>query len=427
MTKTLELRQKRAALIADARKLLEERADNGVLGAEDQANWDRMMSDADELRGRYEQIERLEAAEADLAGTLGGEPGHDPLDGEARSEMPQWESRGMRGVQEHDLQSGAWRRLLQTTAPAYRNGFARWLATGQEFRSLQSDSDEAGGYLVSPMQVVDRLIKAMDNQVFIRQWATVFAVPNAQSLGAPSLDSDPSDADWTTELATGSEDTAMDFGRRELHPHPLAKRIKVSRKLLRQVPNSEGLVIDRLGYKFGITFEKAALTGNGAGQPLGVFTASAQGISTGRDVATDNAATAVTFDGLINAKYTLKQGYWASAKWLAHSDFFKQVSKLKAAVDGDYLWRPSVRDGEPDRLLDIPVTMSAYAPNTFTSGQYVAVLGDFSHYWIADSMAMDFQRLNELYAEANQVGLIGRLESDGMPVLEEAFVRVKLG
>jgi len=36
------------------------------------------------------------------------------------------------------------------------------------------------------------------------------------------------------------------------------------------------------------------------------------------------------------------------------------------------------------------------------------------------------QRLVELYAETNQIGFIGRLESDGMPTLEEAFVRIKL-
>lgn len=35
-------------------------------------------------------------------------------------------------------------------------------------------------------------------------------------------------------------------------------------------------------------------------------------------------------------------------------------------------------------------------------------------------------RLNELYADTNQVGFIGRLETDGAPVLEEEFVRVKL-
>ena len=39
---------------------------------------------------------------------------------------------------------------------------------------------------------------------------------------------------------------------------------------------------------------------------------------------------------------------------------------------------------------------------------------------------MMIQRLNELYARTNQVGFIGRLETDGMPVLGEAFARVKL-
>ena len=45
---------------------------------------------------------------------------------------------------------------------------------------------------------------------------------------------------------------------------------------------------------------------------------------------------------------------------------------------------------------------------------------------LADALSMQVQRLNELYAETNQVGFIGRLETDGAPVLEEAFARVKL-
>jgi hypothetical protein len=58
----------------------------------------------------------------------------------------------------------------------------------------------------------------------------------------------------------------------------------------------------RLAYKFGVTQEKAYLTGDGNQKPLGVFTASNDGISTGRDVSTGNTTTAITFDGLIEAK-----------------------------------------------------------------------------------------------------------------------------
>jgi len=250
-------------------------------------------------------------------------------------------------------------------------------------------------------------------------------VTNAQSLGIPTLDADPADATWTSELGTGSEDSSMTFGKRELSPKPLAKRIKVSRKLLRLTPDVEALTIQRLAYKFGITFEKALLTGSGANEPLGVFTASADGITTARDVSTGNIATAFTFDGLINAKYSIKAGYWSRLRWLFHRDAVKMLAKLKDG-DGQYIWRESVRMGEPDMLLGAPLAISEYVPNTFTASQYVGLVGDFSNVWYSDATNFQVQRLDELYAETNQVGFIGRMESDAMPVLAEAFARIKL-
>jgi HK97 family phage major capsid protein len=241
----------------------------------------------------------------------------------------------------------------------------------------------------------------------------------------PYLAADPADADWTSELGTGNEDSSMNFGKRELNPKPLAKRIKVSNKLLRLTPDVERLMIERLAYKFGITFEKAGMTGSGANQPLGVFTASADGISTGRDVSTSNTQTMFTTDGLKEAKYALKAGYWPKAKWLFHRTAVKHLSKLKDG-EGKYLWQSSVQMGQPDMLEGLPLFTSEYAPSTFTAGLYVGILGDFSYYHIADALDFSIQRLNELYAATNQTGFIGRLESDGMPVLEEAFVRVKL-
>jgi HK97 family phage major capsid protein len=70
--------------------------------------------------------------------------------------------------------------------------------------------------------------------------------------------------------------------------------------------------------------------------------------------------------------------------------------------------------------------MSEFAPNTFTTGLYVGIVGDFSFYWIVDALSFVLQRLVELYAESNQAGFIGRYEGDAQPVLEEAFARVKL-
>ena len=173
------------------------------------------------------------------------------------------------------------------------------------------------------------------------------------------------------------------------------------------------------------TQENAFLTGTGSNQPLGLFTASDDGISTGRDVATSNTTTAIKMDGLKEALYTLKTQYRRASKWLFHRDALKQIVKLKDG-EGQYLLQPSVREGDPEVLLGRPMFESEYAPNTFTMGLYVGMLGDFSHYWIADALDMRIQRINELYAATNQIGFFSRSETDGMPVLEEAFVRVTL-
>jgi HK97 family phage major capsid protein len=391
------LRESRGKLIADARAIVDAaESDKRAMSAEESAKFDDMMKKSEEFRSQIEREEKLRDAERELA-----------------------------LIEERKEESG------RETASGDKAllGFRDWLKNGggnREFRDLSANSNTDGGYLVAPEQFVAELIKNIDDAVFIRQNATIYQVGSAASLGIPQLDTDPSDADWTTELQTGTNDTAMAFGKRKMVPHPLAKRIKVSNELLRTATlPAETIVRDRLAYKFAISMEKSYLTGTGNQQPLGIFTASADGIPTSRDISTENTTTAITADGLVNAKYALKGQYWANAQWLFHRDALRNIAKLKDG-QGQYLWRESVRAGEPDTLLGRPVMMSEYAPNTFTTGLYVGIIGDFSNYWIADGQQMQMQRLAELYAEANQVGFIGRYIGDGAPVLAEAFARVRL-
>lgn len=405
-TKIREMRQKRAQLITQARAILDAAGeeDRG-LTEEEQQQWDAIMDDVGKMTEQIEREERQLELEQGLQEPA--DPSHrpDPDGGEQEERIATFQ-REQRALIHQFLRNPEAPNRIQ-------------------LRALQADADIYGGYLVTPVQFVQDLIQAVDNAVYIRQWATTHQVATAASLGVPSLDNDPADPAWTSELAIGSEDSTMSFGNRELYPHPLAKYIKVSRKLLRMVPEVDGLVRDRLAYKFAVVMENAYLNGSGSNQPLGMFTASNDGIGTARDVSTGNTDTEIRFDGLIEAKYTLKPQYWPKARWLFHRDGVKQVAKLKDG-EGQYIWRESVRVGEPDRILGAPTFMSEYAPNTFTASQYVGLFGDFSFYWIADALDMDMQRLDELYAATNQVGFVGRMESDGMPVLAEAFVRVKL-
>ena len=227
------------------------------------------------------------------------------------------------------------------------------------------------------------------------------------------------------EIRTGTEDSTMDFDKRLFYPHPLAKRIKVAEPLTRLTSiGIESLVRERFGYVFSVVEENAFLTGHGSNQPLGVMVQSDAGISTARDISTDNAATSIKADNLIDCKYNLKAQYRAGAVWIFHRDGVKRIRKLKDG-EGNYLWKAGLTD-RPDTILEHPVYESEYQNSAFTANLLVGILGDFNQYWIVDCLDMRMQRLDELYAETNQNGYIGRAETDGMPVLSEAFSRVKL-
>lgn len=404
--KLIELREARNKSVVAARALLDlATTEKRDLTEDENKQYESHMGDQQERADEIGREERTIEAERDLAGQ------------NFTPNTPENEDRS-------DLNN-------PLASPEYRAAYDTFLRGGKdaispdEARALSAGNGTEGGFLVMPQQMAAGLIKAIDNKVIIRQRANVIQLPFAASLGAASLDNDPADPTWTSEIATGSEDSTMSLGKRELTPHPLAQRIKVSNKLLRVVPDAESLVMSRLAYKFGVVEEAAYMTGDGAKSPLGLFTASNDGIPTGRDVSDGNTNTAFTFDGLINAKYSVKGQYQDVGEWIFHRDAVKMLAKLKDG-EGQYIWQPSKTLADPDLLLGNALLQSEYAPSTFTTGLYVGLFGDLSNYWIVDALNIQVQRLIELYAETNQTGFIGRLESDGMPVLSEAFARVKL-
>lgn len=401
MADVKELLEKRANVWEQAKALIDKaEAEGRDFSAEEKSQYDKMMGEMDELAKRAKRLEEKQRIEAQM-----DVPVNEPI-----KVSPASDKDTKRQV---DLM------------PEFR-AYIKSGVIGRELRQLQADVDEKGGFLLPPEQFVADLIKELDNRVFIRGLATVIPVTTSDSLGAPTLEADVSDPDWTTEIKSVDEDTTMALGKRALTPHQLTKLVKVSMKLLRTsaIP-VEGLVRERLAFKFAAAQENTFLNGDGNSKPLGVFYASANGISTARDVSTGNTTTAITADNLFEVKYALKEQYRGGAQWIFHRDAVKMIAKLKDG-EGQYLWRPGLAAGQPDTLLNLPINESEYAPNTFTTGKYVGILGNFRYYWIAEMFGMEIQRLNELFAQTNQIGFIGRIWCDGAPVLESAFARVKL-
>ena len=409
--KLREVREQIRKLTNDQRALLDlAESENRNLSAEENTTYENRDKRLEELLTRESRLEKqieLDHRRAD------DPPEDDPALGDDRDSDDDGDDEEKRSA----VAMSAVRKFLSGGESALSR------MTDDEKRALQADDPEKGGYISAPQQMATGLIKIIDDNLWLRQFAHTEDVAMSASLGAVSLDADPADADWVGEILPAvSEDTSMDFGRRELYPKQTTKLVKISRKLLRVASRPiDQLVRERLGYKFGVTEEKAFLTGPGAGQPLGVFTASNDGISTARDTRF-SSATDLDADSLYDIKYSTKSGYWERGRWIFHRDFFKRVRKLKGG-DGHYLWTPGIAGGAPATLVDSPYNISEYAPNTFTANQYVCIFGDLEYYWIATAVMLDIQVLMELYAANNQVGYIGRMEVDGMPVLAEAFAR----
>lgn len=395
MSKKLnDLLQERAS-VYEQMKALDKKYEDKVMETEDAAQYGNLETAFDDLTNRIEAQKRADNREKLM---MGSEPKPEDKKG------PSLFAKALSGRAD-EIQKF----MNETPSVDYTLG-----------------TNATAGYLTAPVQFREDLIKGLDDDLFMRQICKkIGGIGPAQSLGFPAKLTGATDATWTTEVGDVTEEQDLTFGRREFKPYRLAKLLKISRTLMNHAPMAEGTLLGEIRQNLGVVQEKAYMTGDGSAKPLGVFTGSSSGIPTTRDVSTGNTTTAITLDGVMNALYSLKGQYHRAASWIFHRDAIKMLRGIKDG-EGQYLWQPSVQAGQPDMLYGHPVYMSEFAPNTFTTGKYVGIVGDFNYYWICDADALAIQILNELYAVNNQTGYIYEYFGDGAPVVGEAFARVKL-
>lgn len=290
------------------------------------------------------------------------------------------------------------------------------------------------GAAIAPEQFVAELERDIAKEAVVYPRVTKIPVTGAGSLGLPYEAADASDAEWTSEVPESeiTEDKTWKFGKRSLTPSDLTKLIKISKKLL----STSALPIDtmareRIAEKFTAAYENAIINGKGTeGQPLGLFTASDNGIPTSRDVTTAEAGK-ITSDDVINMYMSLRPCYRRNAVWVFNTAVLKDIMKL-TDKNGQYLWHESLRVGEPSTLMGLPVLESEYAPSgsgasgAYATGDYVMVLGDLAHYKWAYWKGLDLTVANEKFAGTNQIGFYGHSLADGCPTLPNAFARLKI-
>lgn len=446
-----ELKELRAELINKAQAYHEQHADNWA--AENDAAFGEYMTDADAYGSAAKRLESLDLQMSSIESQRA--PQNDPQE---RPGNPQREGRAKdRVIQVRDGNNadGSPRytevKVASRGGEDYQKNFATYLQNGSmlaglhlnsgvqdgisRYATLQSDNAERAGYLVASEQFAAEMLREVDDMLFIRRYARIHTVREASSLGIRKRTQRGQTWAWTSELEVAPQDTSLKYGKRVLTPHHLTGQFRLSRDLVRRsVISAESEIRGEMSRDAGEVMEDAYLTGTGDRQPLGVFTPSTDGISTARDVTT-GASNAFSADGLLSAKYVLKSQYRTgqrgALRWLFHRNSIAKLAKLKDSND-QYIFRVGMGfaadNGQPEEtLLGIPVDESERVPDTATDDNYVGLLANWRYYEIADALDMEVQVLQELFALTNEIGYVGRLKTDGMPTLEEAFVRIKVG
>ena len=390
MSKVLELKEKRAKAWEAAKAFLDSKqGSNGLMSAEDTATYDKMEAEVVDLGKEIDRLERQAVIDAELAKATST-----PITNKPNAQVA-GETKTGRATDEY--KRAFWNNMRNRNSYEIQN-------------ALIIGTDSEGGYLV-PDEYEKKLVEALEDEVFFRSLATVIKTSSGDRK-IPIVTS-KGEAAWIDEGGQFPESDDS-FGQTSIGAHKLATMIKVSDELLNDsVFNIEQYISKEFGRRIGTKEEEAFFIGDGTGKPIGIFNKTG-----GAETGVTAASTGITFDDVMDLYYSLRAPYRNKATWILNDSTVKAIRKLKDG-NGNYIWQPSVREGEPDRILNRPYRTSIYVPE-LAAGNRVMAFGDYSYYWIADRQGRSFKRLNELFATTGQVGFLASERVDGKLILSEA-------
>ncbi|MFR5327133.1 MAG: phage major capsid protein [[Clostridium] innocuum] len=383
-----ELIEKRAKVWETAKNFVETHEDkNGVLSEEDTAAYNKMEKEIEDLTTAIDRQTRAERRELELS-----KPVNSPITGKP-----------FRGEQENEKTGRASDEYRDAMISAMRSNFRN------VSNVLQEGVDADGGYLV-PEEYDRRLIDVLDGENIMRGLATTITTAGQHKINIAATK--PAAA-WIEEGGALTFGDAT-FDQIYLDAYKLHVAIKVTEELL--YDNAFGLenyIITQFGKALANAEEDAFLNGDGKGKPTGIFDKTKGGQIAGTLTA------AIKSDDLIDLVYGLKRSYRKSASFIMNDSTLASLRKLKDN-NGAYIWQPSYKEGEPDRVLGYTVHTSSFAPTN------AIAFGDYSYYNIGDRGSRSFGELRELFAGNGMIGFLAKERVDGKLVLPEAVKVLKL-
>lgn len=397
MSRIIELRARQQQITAEARERLDQ-----ITAETDEARAAELESQHDAAMAEHDRIEQQIARETQVEAM------------EQRAEENRARQRPNGGDREAPAGGGGEQRT-------YEQAFDEYLRRGRDTLSdadralilehrAQSTTDGAGGYTI-PTGFMAELIKSL------KAWGPMLdpgitrelVTASGNQIELPTMNDTSNVGVRLAENTAATSEGDLVFGQKVLDAYKYSSGpILVSNELLQDSALPfEQIVRDAMGERIARKVNLDLTTGDGSGDPNGIVTASTMG-------KTAAAAAAVTFDELIDLVHSIDPAYRqsASCQFMFNDGTFAVLRKIKDG-DGNYLWQPADgRSGAPATILGYGFSINQAMANIAAAAKPV-LFGDFSKYIVRRVREFAVRRLDERYAEFDQVGFIGFARYDG--------------
>jgi len=406
MSLAKELREKRFTLVNNAQGILR----RVTVTAEDRAQFDRMMGEADTLKTQIDQAEaRDNQDQLEREVQSGHRSGWDRYG--AKYESPT--ERRYRMAYNVYLRSGDVDTTVLRRAE-YRDTDSQGQFAGSQ--SISYTQGAAGGYFVPAGFVYDVDVATkyyaplMNGDCFrILETATGAVLPYPTNNDTGNVAAELAENTQASEqpLAMGN----ITFGAYKY----TSKVVRVSLELLQDSAfDLEAFLKDQFAIRFGRAYERDFTNGTGnGGAPTGILTALntldlpevvAAGANPNSGNAGDTGANSIGTQDLVTLEHSVDPTYRRGGRWMLHDDTVRQ---LKSLLDkfGRPIWLPGIAVNSPDTILGYPYTINQAMPKIGPNAPTV-LFGNLQKFVIRKVREMSVLRLVERYADYGQIGFI---------------------
>ncbi len=309
---------------------------------------------------------------------------------------------------------GVARMAMATGSPEYMSAFRSWLKglgapvytaeEAQAVRASMSLTSANGGYALpflldptlihtgaatkNPIRQIARVESGTQDTwhgVTVSNVTTAWTGEgSAFTDGSPTTGGVTVDAAKLTAYVTGSFEIFQDSN------------------LLAQLP---GLIGESIDYAESAAF----ISGSGSGAPKGVITAVSGTAGSLVTVTTRGAFTSASIADTIALVNALAVRYEDSATWVVNKAVYRTIEQQMVGTGSV----KAIEMTNGKELFDLPVVRSSTMLSATTSGNHIAVLGDFSQYIVYDRLGVNVEFIQNV------------VDGDGLPVGKRGLVAYK--